>query len=785
MSAFTKKIVTGFAAFALVIGTGASWASIAQADPETTDTPNSVIPVHIFTFNDFHGRVSTAIPFAYTLEKAVLEDPENSMVVSAGDNVGASEFASAISKDDPTIQLLNDIAETPGINFKASAVGNHEFDQGLADLQNRIIGGVNADGTPAPVKADWTYLGANVISIETGQPVLDPYDVYTVGSGDNTIRVGVVGVVTQETPSLVSPAGITTVNFTDPVAAVNTWADFLKDNDKADIVVAVYHEGASVATSIDDAMAASTTFTNIVTGTNSNVNAIVNGHTHMLYAWTYDGRPIVQSGSYGANVARIDLTVDPSTMAVTSATADYIPTVPADSKEIDLSLGSMQTISDHINAALSEAKVLGAQPIGTLTADVTTAYLVGGWAPGSYAGVDAITFQNPDPTKPESRDDRANESTLGRFVADTFMGSADSTTIDGADIAVVNPGGLRAELLYGTDGTISYAAANSVLPFGNNIWTIELTGQQFKQLLEEQWQTNAQGERPERSFLALGVSSNVEYTIDSDQAKETPCTVEQGCAWDDPNGHITSVFIDNQPLDPEKIYKVVTFSFLTAGGDNFRVMQQGTNARDTGLLDRDVWIDYLQKIGTVTPSFARASVVVSNLTPETAPMGSTSVAAGSPVTASLSRLDLTSLGSPANTTLQTYLAPASDPSATTLLATTTVTAPGDAEGCAAAGVPADLNPDSNGCAKMNVTIPADTAAGDYILTSVALPSNTTVTMSLTVTPGPAGSGNGGNGTTIGTGGYVPAGSMLPAVIIVLLISGSVAVIAGRRLVTMK
>jgi len=742
-------------------------------------------PVHIFTFNDFHGRIKTSgVAWAYTLEQAVLADSANSMVVSAGDNIGASEFESAIAKDDPTIQLLNDIATTPGINFKASAVGNHEFDQGLSDLQNRVIGGVNPDGSAAPVKAAWTYLGANVVSKATGDPVLDPYYIYTL---DNGITVGVIGAVTREAATLVSPVGISTIEFTDPVAAVNTYADQLKASGDADVVVAVYHDGASVATSLDDATAASSTFAAIVNGTDANVDAIVNGHTHLTYSWIdAKGRPIVEAGFYGSAVGRIDLTVDTDTMTVTSATASTIPTVSAD--QVDLSLGSMQTISDHIALALADADHLSTQIVGQISMDATTAHTLGAWQNGTFASQPALTYQN---TGTAVRDDRADESSLGTMVADAYLDAAQSNPQIGADIGIVNAGGgLRAELLYGTDGSITYAAANSVQPFANNLWTIELTGAQFKEFLEEQWQTDATGARPSRPFLATAVSSNVTYTVDTDQPLADPCTLEDGCSWNDPRSHITSVAINGFPLDPDQIYKIMTVSFLTAGGDNYRVMTQGTNAQDTGLLDRDAWIAYLQKqsdAGPIAPSFARPSVVVSNLTPATAPMDIMTVTAGSPVTASLSRLDLTSLGSPANTTLVTMLAPAdaTDPSQVTVLATSPITAPGDAAGCAAAGVPTDLNPASDGCARVDVTIPADTPAGDYFLVSQAFPSETWVWTAMTVEAAATTGDDSGTpeGTvtppqTVPSGGQAASAPWLPISAMLVLIG--VGVVLGSR-----
>ena len=742
-----RKTIIGLAASALA-ASGLALVTPTVAHADTT------VPVHIFTFNDFHGRLSgtpvdpsnppTAIntvkypnpvAFLYTIERAALADAGNSIVVSAGDNFGASEFASAIDNDNPTVKLLNLLAAKT--NFKASAVGNHEFDQGFTDLTNRI------NGTGGMTKTAWTYLAANVTNSSGNIPApLQPYYIYTLSSG---VKVAVVGAVTQQVPSLVSPAGVSGLTFGDPVAAVNKYATELKTSGQADIVIADYHEGAPTNSSLAAAVSASPVFDNIVNKTNSDVDAVVNGHTHFVYAWTdaaHSGRPIVQTGSYGANVGNIELTYDTAAKKVTSASVNNIAT--ADRLGVDLSVGNMGDINDAVNTLLASANVLGQQVVGKIDAPITGAYIGGEWTTGTY-----------QPTSSAARDDRTNESSLGTLAANSFLFAANDhnspyfATIGGADIGIINAGGgLRAELPSSTDstvnfgdGTVTYAGANNIMPFGNSLWTIELTGAQIKQFLEEQWQSGPSMTASSRPFVATAFSDNVTYTVNTDQPKAKPCTLADKCAWDD--GHITSVFVNGLPLDPNHVYKVITLSYLIEGGDNYWVTPQGTNAKDTGLLDRDVWVSYLMAQSGMTqpnqtptqvisPSFARPSVVVSNLMPATKPMAATVVTAGGSVTASLSRLDMTSLGSPANTTMTTYLQPLGHPETGQKLATTTVTAPGDAAGCAAAGVPSDLNPASNGCAKLAVTIPANTQPGDYVLNTVVLPSGTTVQLAITV-----------------------------------------------------
>ena len=134
-----------------------------------------------------------------------------------------------------------------------------------------------------------------------------------------------------------------------------------------------------------------------------------------------------------------------------------------------------------------------------------------------------------------------------------------------------------------------------MLPFVNNLWTTSLTGAQFKTMLEQQWQTLPDGTVPSRSYLQLGLSDNVTYTFDA----AAPA-----------GSHITSITVNGAPIDPAASYRIGTFSFLITGGDNFRVFTESTDARDSGLVDRDGWIAYLQAHPGLAPDFARQSVGV-------------------------------------------------------------------------------------------------------------------------------------------------------------------------------
>ena len=621
------------------------------------------VELNVLNINDFHGRIDgSTVKFAGTIESLRAEyGEENTLFLSDGDNIGASLFASSVAQDIPTIEVLN------ALDLRASAVGNHEFDQGLADLTGRV-----ADA------ADFTYLGANVYRKGTTTPALPEYETFEVDG----LTVAVIGAVTEETPTLVSQAGVADVDFGDPVEAVNRVAAELEAAGVVDVIIAEYHEGASDGTpdgaTLEEEIAKGQAFGDIVTKTAASVDVIFTGHTHKLYAWDApvpgaDGatRPVVQTGNYGENIGQVVLSLDPDTGDVQGYTSRNVPRVTTPDEELIAAYPRVAEVAGIVQSALAEADVIGAQPVGSVTADITTSFSGGSYVDGVYTG--------------GTRDNRAGQSTLGNLVADSLVDTLSTPERGGAEIGLVNPGGLRSDLRYGDDGVITYAEANAVLPFVNNLWTTTLTGAQFKAVLEEQWQLDEDGNVPSRPYLQLGLSDNVQYTFDT--------TLPQG-------SRVTSVLIDGEPLDPAASYRIGSFSFLLQGGDNFRTLAEGTDTRDSGLIDRDAWIGYLQQNPGLSPRFDSRSAEVRGL-PASAVRGDT-------VTFEVGGLDLTSLGSPLTTTLLASF-----------------------EGSAAVFDPI---PVTAGTASVSLTVPADAVDASTIVLQ-APETGTEVRLPLTVASG--------------------------------------------------
>ncbi|RLP83965.1 bifunctional metallophosphatase/5'-nucleotidase [Mycetocola lacteus] len=626
----------------------------AQAAPDA-DTAT----INLMNINDFHGRINTSdnkgvptgtVNFAGTVESIRAGfAPDQSILLSAGDNIGASEFASATQKDQPTIDVLNTLG------LSASALGNHEFDLGLDDLKNRVINGGN--------NAAWDYLGANVYKKGTTEPAFDEFKIIEADG----MRVAVIGAVTEETPTLVTPAGINTLEFGDPVDAVNRVVTKLKAENKADVFVAEYHEGASAGTpdgaSLDQEIAAGGVFAKIVTQTDPAVAAIFTGHTHKEYAWMAPVpgkagslRPIVQTGSYGERIGQVVLSVNRATGAVENADAKNVARVTTPTAELIATYPRVATVNQIVTEAVAKANEIGSQVVATAAAPITRA------------------FNGP------VGDDRSAESSLGSLVANSLLASLSTPERGAAEIGIVNPGGMRTDI---AAGNVTYAQANGVLPFVNNLYTTTLTGAQVKKVLEEQWQRDGAGNVPSRPYLQLSLSDNVHYTFDATR----------------PEGdRITTISVAGAPIDPARGYRVGTFGFLITGGDNFREFNNGVGTRDSGLVDRDAWIDYLRAQGTLTPSFARTGVQAQGLPTE-------AIEAGKSFTVKLGSLDRTSTGSPVSTTVVASLG-------TTALGTSPVTGTGG---------------------DVTVALPADTAEGVHTVTLTSLESKTMVQFPVTVT----------------------------------------------------
>lgn len=553
MSKLPRRSIAGLAAGAL----GLSGAIVATVAPTAAFAVDCVAPntVEVLSFNDFHGRVQNAAALFTVVEQLRADVGEdNVLLTSNGDSIGGSTFVSAVADDLPTLKVLN------AAGVEVSAAGNHEFDKGWTDLSGRVV-----------AASDFPYLAANVYDADTTTVAspLQEYELFEKGG----VTIAVVGAVTGDLPSLVSPAGISSLSIGDPVEAVNRVAAELSDGDEAngeaDIVVATIHEGAPDGGS-DAATnaAASSNFADIYNEISTDVDVVFNGHTHQQYVWeTSSDQPLLQAEAYAGGIARVTLSVDADTGEICDATTSYVEAPDAG----DASFARIAEINSIVEAAVAAAAEAGAEVIGNATEAISTA-----------GDGDAST--------------RDQESPMSNMVAQMFFDMMSNG--DDEFIGVQNPGGTRDSF---DAGEITYEEAALVLPFANSLFTTQLTGEQFKTVLEQQWQRNAEGEVPSRPYLALGLSDNVSYTYDESR----------------PEGdRITGIYVNGAPIDMAKLYTFGSGSFLISGGDNFRAFADGVNTRDAGLVDLTAWVDWIGAQGDLSPDYTKRGVSVTEAATE-------------------------------------------------------------------------------------------------------------------------------------------------------------------------
>ena len=504
------------------------------------------LEVKLLAFNDFHGYltppvsgvrqiapdpagVRTMIPAGgiehlATLVTTLRAKNPRSALVSAGDLVGASPLISSFFDDEPTVQAMNRI----GLDF--NGVGNHEFDHGSAELQRLKNGGCAAGGCKSGTAfegARFGILAANVVVRETAKPLLPAYGIKTFGD----IRIAFVGATLKGTPALVPGEGVAGLDFIDEADAVNRLVPELKAQGIETIVVLLHQGGAQRGGDYNSCVGFSGPVVDIARRLDPAVDVIVSGHTHQSYVCELHGKLVTSAGSYGRLLTEIDLSIDPQTRDVKAARAINHVVATALPKDPAMT----EIVSRHAALAAS----LENRVVGRISAPIS-----------------ALADEN-------------GESELGRLIADAQLAA---TVANGAVIAFMNPGGVRAPLPYKAGGEITYGELFSVHPFGNMLVTLTLTGEQIVQILEQQWQR----ERPR----PLHVSKGFSY------------------AWNgnaQPGQRVVpgSVTLNGKPLDRAASYRVTVNNFLADGGDGFPMFAQGEE-RVVGHTDIEAMIDYFR-----------------------------------------------------------------------------------------------------------------------------------------------------------------------------------------------
>ncbi|MFT0847284.1 bifunctional UDP-sugar hydrolase/5'-nucleotidase [Actinomycetaceae bacterium L2_0104] len=607
---------------------------------------DGTVTIDIAAISDFHGHIENAPQLDNMIKEVEAANPGDTIFAANGDLVGGSAFISAIDQDNPTMEILD------AMGLQVSSVGNHEYDKGYDDLVNRIAQQVS-----------WPYLVSNVTPAD---PPLAPYSVVTT---ESDVTVAFVGAVTDELPTLVSPDGIAGLTIDDPIATVDAQAALLKDGDpsngEADIVVALIHETAGISKNVG-----------------GDIDAVVAGHTHHeVDETTASGAPVIEPGDFGTAYGHFKLTYNKELGEVVASEADVVtvPTMycaddPAWTLEDETKrptpgqLVTNDVVCPLLKDAQDKAAVLGAEPVGTI---------VGGADTGTNNGSDLGA-------------NRGTEMTGGNMIAQAFYQYSQSMSRP-ADFGIMNPGGVRAAIDPNRDGTITYQESFTAQPFGNDYGIVDISAAQVYTMLEQQWaDASTQTSRP---MLQLGISDSLTYTYQVDA----------------PFGsHIKQVFLDGELLDrndTETLYTVASNSFLLAGGDGFNVFKDGVNYLATGIIDNDVFNDFLGANPGYVVDYAQRNIAIT---------GEDAIYPGYDATIDLASLSMTyaTEQQPLPTTVELLL---------------------DGTKVGEAAIDNTVTPNLNHTGKASVTfaVPAETTLGDHELTIVAGPTEMTIPVSAT------------------------------------------------------
>ena len=546
--------------------------------------PGQLVQVQLLAFNDYHGHLAPDTPgpvgatpaggaeYLATHLADLRAGNKHSLTVAAGDLIGGSPFLSGLFRDEPSVESLN------ALGLDVSSVGNHEFDDGVTELLRMQNGGCHpGDGCYFPNQpyagADFQWLAANVVNSTTGETVLPPYWIREFEDQ----KIGFIGMTLEDTPTLVAQAGIQGYDFLDEVTTANALVPILKAQGVEAIVVLLHEGGTPVpATDINGCSGISGPIVGIQAGLDPEIDAMVTGHTHLPYNCVMTdpaGQPrrVTSAFSFGRVISEINLVIDKRTHDVrrdmVTATNHLVTQTVAKDPAQTAVLAKWGPL----------AAILGNEPVGEITGTIAR----GGGA----------------------ADNRAIESNLGNMVADAQLWA---TQINGAQIALMNPGGLRNDLLFPSspvgegDGVVTYGEAFNVQPFGNLLTTIPMTGAQVKGVLEEQCQPVG----VTRPFLHMGVSAGVTYdltkTLEMVLNPRTPDPTDLILACTSIT--VSNLELNGVPIDDGTTYFVTANNFLIDGGDNFVTFRDIPATERVGAgIDLDALIAYLGEEGPIAP----------------------------------------------------------------------------------------------------------------------------------------------------------------------------------------
>ncbi|MDE1915799.1 MAG: bifunctional metallophosphatase/5'-nucleotidase [Sphingomonadales bacterium] len=524
--------------------------------------------IGIAAFNDFHGALlpphqavlvpngtgkptpegNTAIPaggvawMASTLDAVRAKYP-NHVTVSAGDLISGSPITSSLFLDEPSVGAMNRM----GLEF--NALGNHEFDRGRLEILRMAHGGCEQYTVRKPCalepygKPRFTFLAANTLT-QDGTPLLPPTGMKFFGQGKRRVGIGFIGMTLRGTGDISPPAGVKGLRWADEAKTANHYAPLLR-RQGADVVALLIHQGGRVRNDPADPNGCTDLYGDIreiLDRLDPSIDLVISGHTHWAYVCDYvgkkpnpDGTPhhvlLTSAGLWGEEVTDIDVLVDPLRHRMISAHAHNVvvqsdpyqgPKGMVEGSDAMPRFKPRPDIAAYVERYVAATKQYSARKVG-------------------YLAQGAAKTEGPE---------SSTGGPLGHLIADAQLAATKGA---GAQIAFMNPFGVRASLWPGEDKSLTFGQIYAVQPFGNQLMTVTMTGAQIKATLEEGFDTIGVQQ-------ALSPSAGFTYSYDRSH----------------PVGErITGMTLHGLPLDPAASYRVTISDFLANGGDTFTIFTKG------------------------------------------------------------------------------------------------------------------------------------------------------------------------------------------------------------------
>lgn len=548
-------------------------------------TDGVAVTVKLIALNDFHGNLrppagTVSLPLAggavgqvplggaaylATLVHQLEARNPQYAVVGAGDLISASPLESALLHEESSVEVL----DTIGLEW--SSVGNHEFDHGTDNLLRIQNGGCAVGGTIDRDTcigghyegARYRYLAANVIDMRTGKPIFPAYGIKRFTTPAGVVPVAFIGLVLRGASELVEHKGIEHLRFADEADTVNALLPELHAQGVHSVIVLI-HQGGESTGSFNDHSCPNFTgeITEVVSRLDPSVDAVISAHTHNAYICHLASRDpkqrilVTSAGKYGQFVTDIDLKINPANDKVLSITANNLPVVN------DLPGNDAPT----------------AYP--ALKADPKIAALVAGYKNRAAPLADAVVGWLVSDLKHET--DENGESPLGEVIADAQLAATSADAKGGAQMALTNATGVRADLIRKLPGaTVNYGQIYTAQPFGNYLVTLTLTGAQIHALLEAQWHPPRKPNmlQPSRAFTYIwNESAPVGQKVDP-----------------------ASMRLHGKPMLAQGLYRVTVNNFLANGGDGFSTFTEASSRTEVRTTDVEALRDYLRQQALLSP----------------------------------------------------------------------------------------------------------------------------------------------------------------------------------------